>query len=131
MSRVLVLVHVVFFFFNDTATTEIYTLSLHDALPISHVPGAGISIPSTTLVASPIFDLLPIRGPRLDPSAGASLWLPLQLLHVQHSTRSLRRQPLLVHFRSEWTNERSTRPSPHGWPWWRPIPPPWTQWRPR
>src|SRR5215813_15299521 len=29
-----------FFFFNDTATTEIYTLSLHDALPIS---GAGRS----------------------------------------------------------------------------------------
>src|SRR3712207_8289917 len=28
-----------FFFFNDTATTEIYTLSLHDALPISP-PGA-------------------------------------------------------------------------------------------
>src|SRR5688572_1553364 len=29
-----------FFFFNDTATTEIYTLSLHDALPISRVmPG--------------------------------------------------------------------------------------------
>src|SRR3989454_6055354 len=26
-----------FFFFNDTATTEIYTLSLHDALPIYHV----------------------------------------------------------------------------------------------
>src|SRR6266478_7265291 len=25
-----------FFFFNDTATTEIYTLSLHDALPIPH-----------------------------------------------------------------------------------------------
>src|SRR3712207_9227862 len=29
------------FFFNDTATTEIYTLSLHDALPISSVPKAG------------------------------------------------------------------------------------------
>src|SRR5215467_15815990 len=27
-----------FFFFNDTATTEIYTLSLHDALPIWHMP---------------------------------------------------------------------------------------------
>src|SRR6266436_4113447 len=26
--------YLVFFFFNDTATTEIYTLSLHDALPI-------------------------------------------------------------------------------------------------
>src|SRR2546430_7686945 len=30
-----------FFFFNDTATTEIYTLSLHDALPISADPGAS------------------------------------------------------------------------------------------
>src|SRR6202021_4195766 len=29
------LFHFFFFFFNDTATTEIYTLSLHDALPIS------------------------------------------------------------------------------------------------
>src|SRR5436190_24048915 len=29
----------VFFFFNDTATTEIYTLSLHDALPIYHATG--------------------------------------------------------------------------------------------
>src|SRR3712207_7733527 len=29
---------IVFFFFNDTATTEIYTLSLHDALPISARP---------------------------------------------------------------------------------------------
>src|SRR3712207_8296753 len=29
---------VVFFFFNDTATTEIYTLSLHDALPILIIP---------------------------------------------------------------------------------------------
>src|SRR2546429_5280716 len=31
-----------FFFFNDTATTEIYTLSLHDALPIS-TPGWRLS----------------------------------------------------------------------------------------
>src|SRR2546426_12824765 len=37
-----------FFFFNDTATTEIYTLSLHDALPISRSlswgrsPGTGV-----------------------------------------------------------------------------------------
>src|SRR2546427_4296597 len=29
--------NILFFFFNDTATTEIYTLSLHDALPISLV----------------------------------------------------------------------------------------------
>src|SRR6266566_9921298 len=30
-----------FFFFNDTATTEIYTLSLHDALPIWPATGTG------------------------------------------------------------------------------------------
>src|SRR2546422_7231041 len=36
MSTYLTLIHdSFFFFFNDTATTEIYTLSLHDALPIS------------------------------------------------------------------------------------------------
>src|SRR3712207_9373106 len=33
---------VYFFFFNDTATTEIYTLSLHDALPICGWLGAGL-----------------------------------------------------------------------------------------
>src|SRR2546430_15354851 len=32
-----------FFFFNDTATTEIYTLSLHDALPISIAIGQSPS----------------------------------------------------------------------------------------
>src|SRR5260221_8860159 len=38
-SLMLLLVWLIFFFFNDTATTEIYTLSLHDALPISARPG--------------------------------------------------------------------------------------------
>src|ERR1039457_7306896 len=33
---------VFFFFFNDTATTEIYTLSLHDALPICCLKSASI-----------------------------------------------------------------------------------------
>src|SRR2546429_7340922 len=33
------------FFFNDTATTEIYTLSLHDALPISPAPGRETAPP--------------------------------------------------------------------------------------
>ena len=38
---------VVFFFFNDTATTEIYTLSLHDALPICllTVDESGLYVP--------------------------------------------------------------------------------------
>src|SRR5256885_13306925 len=34
MLRIFRLSSFIFFFFNDTATTEIYTLSLHDALPI-------------------------------------------------------------------------------------------------
>src|SRR5258708_26726018 len=36
-TRLFVLSILIFFFFNDTATTEIYTLSLHDALPISRI----------------------------------------------------------------------------------------------
>src|SRR5258708_16394506 len=35
-----------FFFFNDTATTEIYTLSLHDALPISIVKRSPNAFPN-------------------------------------------------------------------------------------
>src|SRR5471030_3537531 len=35
LERFCVFLFFFFFFFNDTATTEIYTLSLHDALPIS------------------------------------------------------------------------------------------------
>src|SRR3712207_8888684 len=38
------------FFFNDTATTEIYTLSLHDALPISVGPSACSALTSTIAV---------------------------------------------------------------------------------
>ena len=42
-SLVLFRHYIFFFFFNDTATTEIYTLSLHDALPIldSHLERLG------------------------------------------------------------------------------------------
>src|ERR1022692_1479009 len=39
MATVLAAALCFFFFFNDTATTEIYTLSLHDALPIWVFPG--------------------------------------------------------------------------------------------
>src|SRR2546423_8683906 len=56
-----------FFFFNDTATTEIYTLSLHDALPISgcaaragggfppgqHRPESGIDVGQICRSATP------------------------------------------------------------------------------
>src|SRR5258708_21781119 len=41
------MIHVTFFFFNDTATTEIYTLSLHDALPISGTSVTAHSVITT------------------------------------------------------------------------------------
>src|SRR3712207_9527265 len=44
--------YVSFFFFNDTATTEIYTLSLHDALPIS-APATRRPATSTTPSSRP------------------------------------------------------------------------------
>src|SRR5438045_7367682 len=40
---------ILFFFFNDTATTEIYTLSLHDALPISGAERVGDAIRGRTM----------------------------------------------------------------------------------
>src|SRR6266850_4626654 len=41
--KMLIIYFYFFFFFNDTATTEIYTLSLHDALPISRDCAGGSS----------------------------------------------------------------------------------------
>ena len=49
-----------FFFFNDTATTEIYTLSLHDALPISFeaiadlLAAAGAETATTAIHKQPV-----------------------------------------------------------------------------
>src|SRR2546430_13609193 len=66
----------VFFFFNDTATTEIYTLSLHDALPISMGPrkmvtGARIVL-GILFVAGPLATALHLAPePALTPHAAA------------------------------------------------------------
>src|SRR2546429_6700008 len=49
------LTSVFFFFFNDTATTEIYTLSLHDALPIF---GKGFLTISLAIVLSPMLGFM-------------------------------------------------------------------------
>src|SRR5476649_2395664 len=43
-----------FFFFNDTATTEIYTLSLHDALPIYSCAGASELLGKQSATASDV-----------------------------------------------------------------------------
>src|SRR2546427_7221688 len=59
VSIFIILVLHLLFFFNDTATTEIYTLSLHDALPIS---STSASVPG--LYPKNFLRATPIRAPR-------------------------------------------------------------------
>src|SRR2546425_4157831 len=74
-----------FFFFNDTATTEIYTLSLHDALPIASEPALQANsrsaalthgtapIASATIVLDGLtaygFDSVPTQTERIEEGA--------------------------------------------------------------
>src|SRR5260221_8785849 len=56
-----------FFFFNDTATTEIYTLSLHDALPISFIFDLSTTIPQGQRLARLlVFGALPAKWKQLN-----------------------------------------------------------------
>src|SRR3712207_7226280 len=59
-----------FFFFNDTATTEIYTLSLHDALPISALEDGSLA-PS---VLVPVI----VAAPRVPPHPVTAMSLCMQ-----------------------------------------------------
>src|SRR3712207_7064797 len=65
-----------FFFFNDTATTEIYTLSLHDALPISRPrtatmrPAPGTSTPVVSKACTRLSGPSTRTGP--SPSSSAA-----------------------------------------------------------
>src|SRR2546425_3080207 len=51
-----------FFFFNDTATTEIYTLSLHDALPIYHPRPGKINVQHLCSSTDHLNSRLPARA---------------------------------------------------------------------
>src|SRR2546422_9559979 len=61
-----------FFFFNDTATTEIYTLSLHDALPISSDSRSSISSASTSISSRSTASSRTSRACRTSPATGRS-----------------------------------------------------------
>src|SRR5688572_8453207 len=74
------------FFFNDTATTEIYTLSLHDALPISSVCRMTFPILASLLVRLVV--LLPFQLHRLS-LATSSRWTPLALSVFLHCVVAL------------------------------------------
>src|SRR5258707_8622136 len=85
-----------FFFFNDTATTEIYTLSLHDALPIS----AGAQCAATVLL---VFNLdapaqlqpRPQQGEALGPQSSRRLQHSAGLRSEEHTSELQSRQYLV------------------------------------
>src|SRR3712207_8509962 len=79
-----------FFFFNDTATTEIYTLSLHDALPI-FMPRA------TAMMGVPTFYVRLLQHPGLARDATSGM-----RLFVSGSA------PLLAETHREWRSEEHT-----------------------
>src|SRR6267143_5285068 len=64
------------FFFNDTATTEIYTLSLHDALPIWALSGAAIGL----LAASKQYAVLFVVPLALSMPRRRGLWVAAAVL---------------------------------------------------
>src|SRR3989442_14109183 len=72
-----------FFFFNDTATTEIYTLSLHDALPISVRMVSGDTTPALHSLSK-----------RRDPRAG--LFASRASAEIGEHTSELQSRPHLV-----------------------------------
>src|SRR3989442_7687690 len=81
-----------FFFFNDTATTEIYTLSLHDALPISR----DVDV-----------DLLPVITPHDERMAGNRLHSPMHAFPLALSGRL--RRPRRNRVRARRRDRKSTR----------------------
>src|SRR2546422_11706584 len=64
MSDVWQLQCLFFFFFNDTATTEIYTLSLHDALPICPCQAGPIALAGALASVVPLAVIGRDLGPR-------------------------------------------------------------------
>src|SRR3712207_8221719 len=80
-----------FFFFNDTATTEIYTLSLHDALPISAL-GATCEI---TAASSPTAEAPAAAGTATRFAASAPRGTPPSIRSEEHTSELQSRQYLV------------------------------------
>src|SRR5256885_10348483 len=97
-----------FFFFNDTATTEIYTLSLHDALPIWPVRRGELTQPSAVSRAMPLVGCSSTRPSRSEEHT-SELQSPCNLVcrlllekkkqyrvHVQYLRARVSRLPSVV-----------------------------------
>src|SRR2546422_8675725 len=69
-----------FFFFNDTATTEIYTLSLHDALPILRLPLPSMPSMAMSFPGAVIFSVTAVRSEEHTSELQSRLHLVCRLL---------------------------------------------------
>src|SRR4051794_41408222 len=90
------------FFFNDTATTEIYTLSLHDALPISSVPKVLLETMNRVLAGSRPASVVAARSEEHTSELQSPVHLVCRLLlEKKKSQASTNHCPVLGHrFRS-------------------------------
>src|SRR5256885_7314163 len=90
-----------FFFFNDTATTEIYTLSLHDALPICPGPPGS---PTADTHSAPFAWSLPRKARSEEHTSElqspCNLVCRLLLEKKKHTTPAYCRHPLSCRFAS-------------------------------
>src|SRR5260221_1002744 len=80
-----------FFFFNDTATTEIYPLSLHDALPISVRATSNGSAPTTPRTSQPTLPQARVpnrRRPSIATACTCSAWLGCSTASTSRAARS-------------------------------------------
>src|SRR3712207_7734829 len=82
--------YVLFFFFNDTATTEIYTLSLHDALPIFTYLAPKATIEGKGTFENVRFEARPDEWDRLE------LWKWAQNPRSEEHTSELQSRQYLV-----------------------------------
>src|SRR2546430_13411285 len=83
------------FFFNDTATTEIYPLSLHDALPISS-SATGARPPSAASAASRAKIPAGVSASASPPESSASMFQRRSAARSEEHTSELQSQSNLV-----------------------------------
>src|SRR3712207_8801641 len=92
------MLELIYFFFNDTATTEIYTLSLHDALPIwcaTTTPGGSTRRPRATR--------------RCSAASPATRWRPTTSASWPIATVISTRRPSAIRRSEEHTSELQSR----------------------
>src|SRR3712207_8725135 len=87
-----------FFFFNDTATTEIYTLSLHDALPIYAIISHRLGIESSTVVGNLRHHLLALYSqPYLEVPDRKSTRLNSSHANISYAVFCLKKKNNITH----------------------------------